>query len=112
MAENGSTGSARFVHIVTLDCKSGEHAQQCLSALASYGRPDAVVFGCASYEFGTRAGAPDSVYIVEQWGSWDDLDRLLVEKVVPALPLYNQLLKRPFDPVTDTLRVELAPAAS
>ena len=29
-------------------------------------------------------------------------------KVVPAMPMYNQLLKRPFDPSKDTLRIKLS----
>ena len=52
----------------------------------------------------------DTVYLVERWSRWEDLDALLQAKVIPALPLYNQLLKRPFDPAQDTLRIQLAGA--
>jgi hypothetical protein len=48
------------------------------------------------------------VYIVERWKDWARLDALLQAKVVPALPMYNQLLKTPFNPATDTLRIELS----
>ena len=101
----GSDGS--LVHVVTLACKDEAHAKRCLAALASYGRPDALAFNCVSYEFGLEEGKPDTVHLVERWRSWQDLDALLREKVVPALPTYNQLLKRPFDPAKDTLRVAL-----
>lgn len=103
-----STTAGRLVHVVTLACKDDEHASRCLEALANYGRPDALSFGCLSYEFGLKAGTTDTVYIVERWNRWEDLDALLQAKVVPALPLYNQLLKRPFDPAADTLRIALA----
>lgn len=46
--------------------------------------------------------------LVERWSDRADLDRLLAEKVVPAPPTCNALLKRPFDPAADTLRVALA----
>jgi len=50
----------------------------------------------------------DTVCIVERWRRWEDLDALLRDEVVPALPLYDQLLKEPFDPARDTLRVTLS----
>ena len=103
---SGDHGS--LVHIVTLDCRDSEHASRCLDALANYGRPDALEFKCVSYEFGLREGSEETVYIVERWNSWEDLDALLGAKMVPALPMYSQLLKRPFDPATDTLRVNLS----
>lgn len=95
------------MHVVTLDCKDAEHAERCIEALATYARPDALAFHCTSYEFGLREGTADTVCIVERWRQWRDLDALLREKVVPALPLYNQLLKRPFDPANDTVRIQL-----
>ncbi len=97
----------RLIHVVTLQCKDDEHAQQCLDALANFGKPDALSFECLSYEFGLKAGTTDTVYLVERWNQWENLDSLLKAKVIPALPLYNQLLKNPFDPATDTLRIEL-----
>jgi hypothetical protein len=45
------------------------------------------------------------VRIVERWDRWEDLDPLLAERVVPALPHYDELLARPFDPATDTERI-------
>lgn len=104
------TRIGKLIHVVTLKCKDNEHASQCLAALANYGKPDAMSFNCQSYEFGLKAGTKDTVYIVEQWSKWDDLNALLEAKVVPALPMYNQLLENPFDPVTDTLRIELVQA--
>ena len=65
-------------------------------------------FGCCSYEFGLKLGTSDTVLLVERWSSWSDLDALLTEKVVPALPMYNELLAAPFDPASDTVRIELA----
>lgn len=100
-------GTGRLVHVVTLVCKDAERAQQCLAALGDHGRPDAAGFGCASYEFGLQLGTTDTVYLVERWRRWEDLDALLTEKVVPALPMYNELLAAPFDPATDTVRIEL-----
>ena len=97
-----------LIHVVTLNCKDNEHAKQCLNALANYGKPDALSFNCTSYEFGLKAGDTETVYIVERWNQWEDLDSLLKAKVIPALPMYNQLLKKPFDPATDTLRIELS----
>jgi len=97
------------VHVVTLTCRDAGHAAQCLEALAAHGRPDALAYGCLAYEFGLREGVADTVVIVEHWRRWEDLDRLLVEKVVPALPMYNQLLSRSFDPARDTLRIHLQP---
>jgi hypothetical protein len=108
MAVSESTSAGPFVHVVTLACKDGAHAKQCVEALASYGRPDALAYNCASYEFGMLEGTVDTVYIIERWRQWSDLDALLNEKVIPALPLYNQLLKRPFDPSSDTMRIKLS----
>lgn len=108
MKAQDSTPMGRFVHLVTLNCKDPEHASQCLDALANYGKPDALSFNCSSYEFGLKAGTADTVYLIERWNQWEDLDSLLTAKVIPALPMYNQLLKNPFDPATDTLRVELS----
>ena len=93
--------------MVTLECKDAEHAQRCLAALEQYGRPDAEAYRCVSYDFGLKEGSEDTVYLVERWQRWEDLDRLLAEKVVPALPTYNALLRREFDPGRDTLRVGL-----
>jgi hypothetical protein len=103
-----SNASSDCIHVVTLACKDGDHAARCLSALAAYGKPDAESFNCRSYEFGLKEGSADTVYLVERWNRWEDLDALLVAKVVPALPLYNQLLARPFDPACDTLRIRLS----
>jgi hypothetical protein len=94
--------------IVTLDCKDEEHAKRCIDALANYGRPDALAFNCVSYDFGIKEGTVDTVCLIERWRKWSDLDALLNEKVVPALPMYNQLLKKPFDPSKDTLRIKLS----
>ena len=103
MTEVDSRG--RFLHVVTLDCKDTERARQCIDALREHGRPDAMEFGCLAYEFG-RDGA--RVLLVERWADWGRLDALLEQRVVPALPLYNELLAQPFDPARDTRRVELA----
>lgn len=100
--------SAHLVHIVTLRCKDSARAKQCLQALAEYGRNDALAYQCQSYEFGLQEGTQDTVYLIERWQQWGDLDRLLTEKVIPALPLYNELLLNPFDPAKDTLRVTLS----
>jgi hypothetical protein len=100
--------TAPFLHLVTLECKDAEHANRCLAALREYGRPDALRYRCAAYEFGLKAGTTSTVFLVERWSRWEDLDALLTEKVVPALPTYNALLKQPFDPGRDTLRVQLA----
>ena len=102
-----STIGGNCIHIVTLDCRDAEHARQCLDALGDYGKPDALAFGCLSYEFGLKTGSQDVVILVERWSSWHALDTLLSEKVVPALPLYNSLLLRDFDPGRDTVRVEV-----
>jgi hypothetical protein len=110
MAVSESTGAGPFMHVVTLACKDSEHAKQCIEALASYGRPDALAFNCVSYDFGILEGTVDTVYLIERWHQWSDLDALLNEKVIPALPLYNQLLKRPFDPSKDTVRIKLCSA--
>lgn len=37
-----------------------------------------------------------------------DLDALLRDKVMSALPVYNTLLARPFDPALDTIRIVLS----
>lgn len=99
---------AGLIHLVTLACRDAESAGQCLAALAAHGRPDALAYGCAAYEFGLRAGSDDTVWLVERWRRWEDLDALLAERVAPALPLYNQLLARPFDPEQDTVRIALS----
>jgi hypothetical protein len=106
MADPASEG--HLVHVVTLECKDAEHAARCIAALGAYGRPDALAFNCSAYGFGLKVGSTDTVCLVERWNRWEDLDALLSEKVVPALPMYNQLLKRPFDPAADTLRVDLS----
>ena len=108
MTEDNIGNEGKFIHVVSLDCKDEEHAKRCLEALASYGRPDALAFDCVSYEFGIREGTAEMVYIVERGRRWQDLDALLNEKVVPALPMYNQLLKTPFDPSKDTVRIALS----
>lgn len=108
MKTSNPTTEGQLVHVVTLECKDEEHAARCLAALTSHGRPDALSFKCVSYEFGLKEGSSDTVYIVERWTRWEDLDALLGAKVVPALPMYNQLLKRPFDPSKDTLRIRLS----
>ncbi|MDH5670362.1 MAG: hypothetical protein OEY86_20365, partial [Nitrospira sp.] len=102
------TAEGACLQVVTLECKDGEHAKRCLDALAAYGRPDALAFNCVSYEFGLKEGTSDTIYLVERWKQWEDLDALIREKVIPALPMYNQLLKRPFDPARDTARVRLS----
>jgi quinol monooxygenase YgiN len=99
--------SSNLVHLVTLACRDAAHAEQCLAALAGSGRSDALEYGCRSYDFGLRDGTDDVVRIVERWERWDDLDALLADRVVPALPVYNQLLARPFDPAIDTERIVL-----
>lgn len=104
---SSNTLPGRFIHVVTLSCKDAARAQECLKALAAYGRPDAISYGCASYEFGLKVGDDATVLLVERWEDFAKLDRLLAEKVVPALPVYNALLARPFDPVRDTLRIAL-----
>lgn len=106
MRSNNANG--RHIHVVTLECKDAERARMCLGVLENHGRPDAKAYNCLAYEFGIKEGSQSTVQIVERWRSWQDLDALLKEKVVPALPTYNTLLKRPFDPSTDTLRVTLA----
>jgi quinol monooxygenase YgiN len=105
---HNSISEGQFVHIVTLDCKDEEHARRCVEALANYGKPDALAFNCVTYEFGIKEGTAHTVYLIERWRKWQDLDSLLKEKVVPALPVYNQLLKRPFDPSKDTVRIALS----
>ena len=108
-AVSGSAAGGGCVHVVTLECKNEEHAKRCLDALAAYGRPDALAFHCVSYEFGLKEGTADTICLVERWKQWQDLDALLHAKVIPALPMYNQLLKRPFDPAKDTVRITLSP---
>jgi hypothetical protein len=101
---------APCLHVVTLECKDAAHAARCLALLAEHGRPDALRYRCRAYEFGPRLGAPQVVTLVERWERWEDLDALLRERVVPALPLYDALLASPFDPARDTLRVALEEA--
>lgn len=108
MSTNESKTAGDLVHVVTLECKDEANAKRCIEALSNYGRPAALAFNCISYEFGLKEGTNDTVYIVERWSQWRDLDALLSEKVVPALPMYNQLLRRPFDPAKDTVRVKLS----
>jgi len=108
MTNDNPAHEGQLVHVVTLDCKDKEHAKRCIEALANYGKPDALAFNCISYEFGIREGTVDTVYLIERWRKWSDLDSLLNEKVVPALPMYNQLLKKPFDPSKDTVRINLS----
>lgn len=107
MNKDNSVSREQLVHFVTLDCKDEVHAKRCLEALAIYGKPDALAFNCVSYEFGIKEGDAKAVYIIERWRKWEDLDALLNEKVIPALPQYNQLLKKPFDPARDTVRIKL-----
>ena len=108
MKTKNPSAEGKLMHVVTLECKDSDHARRCLDALANYGKPDALSFNCLSYEFGLKEGTADTVYLVERWSKWQDLDALLTEKVVPALPLYNQLLKHPFDPGKNTLRINLS----
>lgn len=110
MSKEPTKNRGQYIHIVTLECKDTEHATRCLEALEQYGKPDAISFKCLSYEFGLKEGSTETVHLVERWDRWEDLDALLTDRVVPALPLYNQLLKRPFNPATDTLRIKLASA--
>jgi hypothetical protein len=100
--------AGRHVHVVTLECKDADHARRCLAALAEYGRPDALACHCFSHNCGLKEGTNDTVCLVERWNRWEDLDTLLQTKVVPALPTYNQLLKHPFDPASDTVRITFA----
>jgi len=108
MKSSNSTPEGRLVHVVTLKCKDADRAAQCLEALSNQGRPDAMDYNCLSYEFGLREGSKDTVVLIERWTDWDDLNLLLMEKVVPALPLYNQLLEQPFNPARDTVRINLS----
>ena len=108
METPNNTQIGKFIHLVTLNCKDEQHAKQCLSALANYGKPDALSYNCLSYEFGRKANSKNTVYLIERWSKWKDLDLLLNDKVIPALSMYNQLLKNPFNPETDTLRIELS----
>lgn len=107
MAMDSAASQARLIHLVTLACRDASSARRCLDALETHGRPDAIAYQCQSYEFGAKEGAPHTVCIVERWCRWEDLDALLRDKVIPALPLYNALLARPFDPAADTMRVNL-----
>jgi hypothetical protein len=104
-----ANNSGKLLHVVTLRCKDESRASQCIDALSNYGKPDALAFSCISYEFGLKAGTTDTVCIVERWNRWEDLDNLLQNKVVPALPMYNELLARPFDPAVDTIRIGVLP---
>lgn len=108
MTPSNDASEGRFVNIVTLACKDEEHAARCLTALRLHGKPDALSFNCLSYEFGLKEGSPDTVYIVEHWARWEDLESCIAEKVAPVLPMYNELLKRLFDPARDTVRIALA----
>jgi len=108
MDNTESPDDPNLIHIVSLDCKDADHARRCLEALANDGRPDALAYNCRSYEFGLQEGIPTRVVLVERGSDWGDLDALLMEKVVPALPNYNQLLREPFDPVTCTTRIRLS----
>jgi hypothetical protein len=105
-----SATEGRLSHVVTLGCKDEKHATRCIAALANHRRPDALAFNCVSYEFGLEEGIKDTVCIVERWARWEDRDSLLVEKVVPTVPLYNELLKRPFDRAQKTARIHLSNA--
>lgn len=107
MESKSSATKENLLHVVTLECKDHDQAIRCMEALANYGRPDALAFNCRSYEFGLKEGSMDTVCLVERWCKWEDLDNFLTTKVAPALPMYNQLLKRPFDPARDTLRITL-----
>jgi quinol monooxygenase YgiN len=107
MAAESNLPVGRNIHIVMLRCNSAEDATSCLHALSQYGRPNALEYGCESYEFGRKAGESETVILVERWPSFDLLDRLLTEKVIPALPTYNALLERAFDPLRDTIRLRL-----
>ena len=108
-ANNAREG--HLVHVVTLVCNDSAHAQRCIEALGQYGKPDAHAYNCVSYEYGLKEGSSDTVCLIERWRQWEDLDALLRDKVVPALPLYNALLKRPFDPACDTTRIQLTEAS-
>ena len=55
---------APLLHVVTLECKDAEHADRCLTALREHGRPDALAYGCVSYEFGPRVDSPSTIQIV------------------------------------------------
>jgi hypothetical protein len=109
MADNGAGG---LVHVVRLECRDQASAARCLGALGDHGRPDALAYGCLSYEFGPAVEAPATIVLVERWSRWEDLDALLAEKVVPALPLYDEMLARPFDAVRDTTRIALVAVPS
>lgn len=108
MSGNEQANAVEGIHIVTLRCKGADAASNCLGALDAYGRPDALAYGCESYEFGRVPGDDTTVLLVERWSDFSKLDRLLAEKVVPALPTYNALLERDFDPERDTVRIALA----
>ena len=110
MPTANTTGRGHLVHLVTLECKDHKRAQRCLAALENYGKPDALAFQCEPYEFGLKEGTTETGCLLERWNRWEDLDALISKKVVPVLPTYNQLLKRPFDPAKDTCRIKLAVA--
>lgn len=101
------TNPAPCIHLVTLDCKDADAAQQALGILTSQSRQDALDYGCASYDVGLVEGSDDRIRLIERWPDWAPLDRLLAEKVAPALPHYNAMLARDFDPARDTVRVRL-----
>ena len=55
------------------------------------------------------SGVPRHELIVSTKVSrWEDLDACIAEKVAPALPMYNELLRRIFDPARDTVRIALS----
>ncbi|MCB1552593.1 MAG: hypothetical protein KDJ14_02200 [Xanthomonadales bacterium] len=99
--------AARFVHIVTLDCKDPEHALRCIQMLTQVGLPDAKMFQCVSYEYGLEVGSTERIVLIERWQRWEDLDALIEQCIAPDLDKYNSLLKQPFDVIRDTRRVEL-----
>jgi len=76
--------------------------------LERYRKPEALQYGCKAFEYGLKEGTAtkDCVYVCERWDKWADLDKLHNEKFGPnQLPIFNELLKRPFDFNTDSLRV-------
>src|SRR5690606_4472063 len=77
--------AARFVHVVTLDCKDAEHALRCIQMLTRVGLPDAKMFQCVSYEFGLEAGSTERVVIIQRWERWEDLDALIEQRIAPDL---------------------------
>ncbi|MCB9928176.1 MAG: hypothetical protein H6844_01975 [Alphaproteobacteria bacterium] len=97
-----------LMHVVTLACKDPHHAAEFLAVLAEHARRDAMAYNCLAFEFGLKEGTDDTVYLVERWRCWEDLDAMLAERVEPVMPVYNALLKRPFDPAADSVRLVLA----